>query len=124
MSSLYLPNIFLIIDRCAYVPTQADKDFIEKTLSSTKKPRELFRALILTKLWGGKIDEDTVANIYARIDKNFKENMIITATFFSQEKSFLQNFVENFEIRDLDALFLEDLVVRRNEGMDIQFDFC
>ena len=118
MASLYVPNVFVVIDRCAYVPTPGDMKFVEATLKSTKNPRELFRALLLTKLWDGKVDEKDMANIYSRIDKDFKENMVVTATFFSQDKKFLKEFIENFDIKQLDSLYWDDLTVRRNEGME------
>jgi hypothetical protein len=107
----------LVVDRCAYVPTDADKTFITKTLNTPKlRPRDIYRSLILTKLLGLEVDLNALQHIYGRMDKDFKENMIITATFFRQDKKILKSFMENFDLSNMSQMFVEHMKVRRNEG--------
>lgn len=115
---MYVPTVFLVIERCAYVPTEADKSHVEAILKSSKKPLEIYRSLLLTKLWNAEIDLQAIAHVYSRMDKDFKENMIVTATFFNQHKKDLKIFFEQFDVTTLEGMFLNELTIRRNEGMD------
>ena len=79
MSSLYLPSVFLVVDRCAYIPTAAEKEFVAKVLKTAQKPRDIYRSLLLSRLWGAEPTVDEIAsmiNIYSRMEENFHENMV------------------------------------------------